>query len=79
MLNKILAVDAAVNGGEVVAGVASDVGDFRYFESVGGGGGGAAAGGDDAENLTKKILVKYKQTNYLQVIVLKKFSITFWR
>lgn len=65
LLNKILAVDAAVNGGDVVAGLTSVVGDFRYFESVGGGCGGAGIGGDDAENSIKNI---YQiQTNKLFV------------
>lgn len=46
LLSKMFAVDAAANGGDVVAGLASDVGDFRNFASADG-----TFGGDDAANL----------------------------
>lgn len=49
LLNKMLAVDAAANDADVV-GIASVVGDFRYFDS--------AAGGDDAAIVKKKIRYK---------------------
>lgn len=42
----MLAVDAAVNGDDVVAGLASAVGDFRNFASADGGRGDD----DDAKN-----------------------------
>lgn len=42
----MLAVDAAVNGDDVVAGLASDVGDLRNFASADGGRGDD----DDATN-----------------------------
>lgn len=49
----MLAVDAVVNGGDVVAGLASDVGDLRYFESNDNDDGG----GDDAEITQNKTLI----------------------
>lgn len=44
LLSKMFAVDAAVNGGDVVAGLVTGVGDFRNFASADG------TGGDDAVN-----------------------------
>lgn len=48
LLNRILAVDAAVNGGEVVAGLVITVGDLRNFPSA------VGVDGDDAKNSEKK-------------------------